>query len=41
LKKYESTGNKEEKYSIWYIGKVTEMNMINGLQKQDCLMQRR
>jgi len=30
LKKYESTGNEAEECSIWYIGKVMEMNMING-----------
>jgi len=33
LKKYESTENKKERYNIWYTGRATEMNTINGLQK--------
>jgi len=41
LKKYRSTGNEAEECNIWYIGKVMGMNIINGLQKQVCLIQKR
>ena len=40
LKKYRSTGNEAEEYSIWYIGKNIETNTINGLWKQCYLMQK-
>ena len=41
LKKYKIIGNIEKKCNIWYIEKVMKMNMINGSQKQYCLMQNR
>ena len=37
-KKYENTGNKTEGHNTQCIIKVMEMNMINGLWNQDCLM---
>ena len=40
LKKYGSTGNKTEEYSIQYIGKDMGTNTINKLWKQDYLMQK-
>jgi len=41
LKKYGNIENMEEGCNIWCIRKVMEMNTINGLQKQGCLMQKR
>ena len=40
-KKFRNIGNMEERYNIWYIGKVMEMNMINRLQKWGYLMQKK
>ena len=40
-KKYGSTGNEAKKYSIWYIGRIMEMSITNGLQNQGYLMQKR
>ena len=36
LKKYRSIGNVEKECNTWCIGKIMEMNMINGLQNQGC-----
>ena len=41
LKKYRSTKNKVGEYNTQYIGKVIEINMINGSQNQDYLIQKR
>ena len=41
LKKYGSTGNKAEEHNTWCIRRATEMNTINGLWNQSCLMQKR
>ena len=41
LKKYGSIENKEEGYNMQYTGRATEMNTIDRLQKQSCLMQKR
>ena len=41
LKKYISTGNEVEEYNTWCIGRAMEMNTINGLRNQGCLMQKR
>ena len=41
LKKYRSIGNMKEECNTWYIGKIMEINMINGSQKQGFLMQKR
>ena len=41
LKKYRSIGNMKEECNTWCIGKIMEINMINGSQKQGFLMQKR
>jgi len=41
LRKLESIGNGIEGYNTSYIGRATEMNMINGLQKWGYHMQER
>ena len=41
LKKYGSTGNKAGEHNTWCIRKVIEINMINRLWNQGCLMQKR
>jgi len=38
LKKLGSTGNKAKEHNISCIGRATEMNMTNELQKRGCLM---
>ncbi len=40
-RKLRSIENEEEGHNISYIGRATEMNIINGLQKQSCLMQKK
>jgi len=40
LKKLGSIGNKAEEHNTSCIGRATEINMTNGLQKQGCLIQR-
>jgi len=40
-KKLESIGNEIERCNISCIEKVMGMSMTNGLQNQDCLMQKR
>jgi len=40
LKKYGNIENKEDEPNISYTGRAMEMNTINGLQKQSCLMQK-
>ena len=41
LKKSGSIENEDREHNTWYIGRAMEMNMINRLQKQCCLMQKR
>jgi len=40
-RKLGSIGNGKEGHNTLCIGRATEMNMINGLQKWGCLMQER
>ena len=40
-KKLGSTENEEGGRNTWFTEKNMEMNMINGQQKQGCLMQKR
>ena len=41
LKKYRRIRNVKNKCNTWCIRKIMEMNMINELQNQGCLMQKR
>ena len=38
LKKCGNIGNVEEKHNTWCTEKIMEMNMVNELQKQGCLI---
>jgi len=40
-RKLGSIGNGVEGHNTLYIGRAIEMNMINGSQKWDCLMQKK
>ena len=40
-KKYRNTRNEAEEHNTWCIRKVIGTNMINKLQNQGCLMQKR
>jgi len=41
LRKLGSIGNRVEEHNTLYIGRAMGMNMINGSQKWDCLMQKK
>ena len=40
-KKYRSIENEEKRYNTYYTGRAMEISIINRLQKQDYLMQKR